>query len=86
MKKFTTSLSHIKHNHAPVFTARWFTGAIEKAPEDSPDSFYYPGSEQDDQILIYAIQWQGEIPDKAELSELMDSAISAIDHWITVRL
>ncbi len=84
MEKFTILPNGINHNESPVFIAKWFSGDI-KAPEDSLNSFYHEGSGQDDQILIYSIEWQSEPLSQEEFNSLMDKAISAIDNWIADR-
>ncbi len=84
MEKFTILPNGINHNEAPAFIAKWFTGKV-KAPEDSLNSFYYEGSGNSDQILIYSIEWQYELPSQDEFNNLMDKAISAIDSWIAER-
>ncbi len=81
MDSFTVMPNGITHHQSPAFVAKWFSGDI-KAPEDSLNSFYYEGSGQNDQILIYNIEWHDESPSQEQFNGLMDAAISVIDHWI----
>lgn len=84
MEQFTILPNSINHNESPAFIAKWFSGVVTP-PEASLNSFYYEGSGQDDQILIYSIEWQDETPSQEEFNSLMDEAISAIDSWIAER-
>lgn len=84
MEKFSITPNSIHHNENPVFQAHWISGEIQPL-KDNPTNFYYAGSGENDSLLLTHMEWQDKKPEPADYDQLMDTAISAIDHWISQR-
>ena len=76
----------ITHTGTPAFKACWRSGEPEF--ENITGLFWHEensGSE-DDSLLIFDFEWKSTAPDQAVFEELMRSAGSALDDWISAKL
>jgi len=73
----------ITYTGKPAFKASWLSG--EPDFENISGLFWYEensGSE-DDSFLILDFEWKNGAPEQAVFEELMESAGSALDNWIS---
>lgn len=76
----------ITHTGKPAFKASWLSG--EPDFENISGLFWHEENSGggDDGLLIYDFEWRNGAPEQAAFEELMESAISALDEWISERL
>ena len=75
----------ITHTGKPAFKAGWLSG--EPDFENISGLFWHEenSGNEDDSLLIFDFEWQNGTPDQAAFEDLMESATSALDYWISVR-
>ncbi len=73
----------ITYTGKPVFKASWLSG--EPDFENITGLFWHEenSGSADDTLLIFDFEWMNGAPDLAVFEELMESAISALDEWIS---
>jgi hypothetical protein len=84
LDQWTITPETITHTGKPSFKASWLSGEPEF--ENITGLFWYEensGSE-DDNLLIFDFEWQNGAPKQAIFEKLMESAVSALDNWISV--
>jgi hypothetical protein len=76
----------IEHLEAPRFTARWTTGAFP-IDEVRDGAFFWSdeGGSPEDAIHLYGFDWRDAVPERARLTRIMATAITAIDAQIVHR-
>jgi hypothetical protein len=75
----------ITHTGKPACFKSWLSG--EPDFENITGLFWHEensGSE-DDALLIFDSEWQNGAPNQAVFEKLMESAVSALDEWISER-
>lgn len=75
----------ITHTGKPAFKASWISGETDL--ENISGLFWHDenSGSGDDSLLIFDFEWKNGAPEQAVFEELMKSAVSALDEWISER-